>query len=208
MRDVQLKLMRDFLIFLNTKSSRFVLKGGTSLMFCYGLTRFSEDIDLDGFDKQNFFNIVDLFIRNFSQHYTQLTYRRAKDTDTVKRVLIHYGASKPLKVEVSYRKKVIEDSEFCRINNILVYTIPSIMAMKLNAFNHRDKIRDLYDIVFLYTRYKNMLSDSLIFSLRDSVAYKGIEQFDYLIQNQQDDLINNDELEEQFLVMYYDLGLV
>lgn len=25
----------------------FILKGGTALMLCYGLTRFSEDIDLD-----------------------------------------------------------------------------------------------------------------------------------------------------------------
>ena len=49
------EIIKDFLYFLNNKSNKFVLKGDTSLMMCYNLTRFSEDIDLDGFDKNNFF---------------------------------------------------------------------------------------------------------------------------------------------------------
>ena len=35
----------DFLDYLNNKTSDFILKGGTSLMVCYKLDRFSEDID-------------------------------------------------------------------------------------------------------------------------------------------------------------------
>jgi hypothetical protein len=34
-------------------------------MMCYGLTRFSEDIYLDGFDKSSFSKIIDTFVNVF-----------------------------------------------------------------------------------------------------------------------------------------------
>ena len=37
-----------FLLYLNSKTDQFILKGGTALLECYGLDRFSEDIDFDG----------------------------------------------------------------------------------------------------------------------------------------------------------------
>lgn len=40
-------IIKSFILFLNSMSNQYILKGGTSLMLCYGLTRFSEDIDLD-----------------------------------------------------------------------------------------------------------------------------------------------------------------
>ena len=64
-------------------------------MLCYNLDRFSEDIDLDGFDnKKHFFNIVNLFINEFNKKYKNLSFRKAKDTETVKRVFIHFGGIK------------------------------------------------------------------------------------------------------------------
>ena len=201
------QIILDFILYLNQVSSKYVLKGGTSLMLCYNLTRFSEDIDLDGLDKANFFKIVDNFIKVYAQKYSSLHYRVAKDTDTVKRVFIHYGGEKPLKIEVSFRKKVIDSSETCIINGILVYNIQGILSMKIGAFSGRDKIRDLYDIVFIYINYKSYIPQYLLFTLRDAIAFKGLEQFDYLIKNQSDPLINNDELANGFLTMYFDLGL-
>lgn len=199
------QIMVDFIAYLNSVSDKFVLKGGTSLMFCYGLTRFSEDIDLDGMDKK-FFSYVDQFIIRYRPKYGELTYRKAKDTDTCKRVFIHFGQEKPLKVEVSYRDRV--DICFCTyVNGILVYDIESLMIKKINAFSHRDKIRDLYDVTFIYWHYKNQLGIRTIQSLRDVVAFKGLEQFDFLIKDQRDPLINNNELAEAFLSMYFDLGL-
>lgn len=168
------EIIKDFLYFLNCNTNKFILKGGTSLMLCYNLTRFSEDIDLDGFDK-SFFKYVEQFIRMYSSKYNSLEFRKAKDTDTVKRVFIHYGGSKPLKVDVSYRRNTVSQSELCIINGINVYSIESILSMKLNAFNHRDKIRDLYDITFIYLNYKSILSSTILFMLRDAVAYKGLE---------------------------------
>ena len=59
---------------------------------------------------------------------------------------------------------------------------------------------------FIYLNYKNYISDS-IFSLRDVVAFRGIEQFDFLMRDQNDGLIDIDKLQTMFLTMYYDLGL-
>lgn len=43
-----------FLKYLNSQTDDFVLKGGTALMTCYKLDRFSEDIDLDGKARRRF----------------------------------------------------------------------------------------------------------------------------------------------------------
>jgi len=68
------QLIKDFLDFLNSCSDLFALKGGTALMMCYGLDRFSEDIDLDmlSSDKTVMQNILQkycsktgYFIRNY-----------------------------------------------------------------------------------------------------------------------------------------------
>ena len=200
------KLMIDFLMYLNGKTNKYVLKGGTSLMLCYGLTRFSEDIDLDGFTG-GFFNIINGFIEQYRYKYAGISQRNAKDTDTVKRAIIHYNGDKKLKVEVSYRLKSANGYKVININGISVYTIDSIMIFKLNAYNKRDKIRDLYDITFIYNNYKNQLNAMIINQLRDVIAFDGFSKFDYLVHNQEDNLINIDELTENFLKMYYDLGL-
>lgn len=205
-RELHYDIMRSFVSYINTESDNFILKGGTSLLLCYKLDRFSEDLDFDGF-KSNFFYLVDRFIIFMCRKGYSLSYRKGKDTETVKRAFIHYGGNKPLKVEVSYRKKSLYPGEVTIINNIRVYSICSIFSMKLNAFLGRDKLRDLYDIVFIYKNYNNCLNSSLLYQLREAVAYKGIEQFDFLIKDQKDVLINNDKLLEDFLSMYYSLGL-
>lgn len=45
------KIITNFLSLLNKTTVQFVLKGSTALSCCYGLDRFSEDIDLDGKNK-------------------------------------------------------------------------------------------------------------------------------------------------------------
>lgn len=198
------KVLRAFVIYLNRVSASYILKGGTSLMLCYGLTRFSEDIDLDAYHTTR--GIEDI-VSNFCKA-NNFTYRVAKNTDTVKRYMIHYGGNKPVKVEISYRRKSIQPSEFTKINNILVYTIQSIMTFKLNAYNQRDKIRDLYDIIFICKNYWGYLSDSIKLQLVDSLSYKGLDHCDYLLATQKDDLINPVVLGNEFLDLYSKLGLL
>ena len=73
-------------------------------------------------------------------------------TATVKRYMINFGNSgKPLKVEVSYRKKSISPDEVVTIGGIAVYNIGSLCVMKASAYAGRDKIRDLSLIPVLFS---------------------------------------------------------
>lgn len=61
----------------SSQGNPFVLKGGTALMECYGLDRFSEDIDLDSLrsnvPSSRFFGMIDSICSN--EGYT---WRKAK----------------------------------------------------------------------------------------------------------------------------------
>lgn len=197
------EVISSFLKYLNGITDNFILKGGAALMTCYGLDRFSEDIDLDGKDK-SIGKIIDDFCEKEG-----FSYRIAKDTDTVKRYMVHYGnIGKPLKIEISFRKKEIIKDEITKINGIAVYTIDSLCAMKANAYVGRDKIRDLYDLSFICNRYWDKLPAALKAVIRNAVEHKGIEQFDYIMREQQDDLIDKNKLTNDFLEMYDKLGLL
>ena len=197
------KTIYAFLDYLNQNSNDFILKGGTALLTCYKLDRFSEDIDLDGKNKG-----IEEIVKGFCDMYG-FAYRIAKDTDTVKRYMVNYGnTGKPLKVEVSFRRKEIGTDETTRINGILVYNINTLCIMKTNAYASRDKIRDLYDVSFICNHYFNQLSSQTIALLRTAIEYKGIEQFDYIVREQQDELIDQGKLADDFLSMYDKLGLL
>lgn len=200
------KVLRDFIKFLNDRTDKYVLKGGTSLMLCYNLNRFSEDIDLDSTDKRSIKAIVDDFCK-----LHKYPYRIAKDTDTVKRFMINYDDTadkkKPLKVEISYRKIKIENKDVTNINGISVYNISNIALMKSTAYSARDKIRDLFDVVFICNNYFDELDDYAKKSLQEALSYKGIEQYDLIINDQSDELIDPDILAENFLTAWDKLDL-
>lgn len=197
-------IIDNFLEFLNNKSDDFILKGGTALLKCYKLDRFSEDIDLDSRNKRNIANIIDEFCKK-----NGYTYTIPKNTDTTKRFMINYDNElKKLKVEVSYRRTNIKDTEYTKIDNILVYNINELCLMKGMAYSGRDKIRDLYDICFICNNYWNELSDDVKNSIRVAIEYKGIEQFEYIVKDQKDELISNEKLENEFLKVYDKLGLL
>jgi predicted nucleotidyltransferase len=197
------EVVSDFLHFLNNKTDTFVLKGGTALLVGYQLDRFSEDIDLDGTVSQ-LPELVDAFCKQ-----NKYSYKIAINTPTVQRCFINYGIEgKPLKIEVSFRRREINVSETSVINGVRIYTIDSLCIMKSNAYTERDKIRDLYDLAFICNHYFDMLPLSVVSVVRDAVGHKGLEQFDYIVRTQADDLIDVSKLSEDFLNMVDKLGLL
>jgi predicted nucleotidyltransferase component of viral defense system len=197
------EVIYEFLKYLNENSDKFVLKGGTALLTCYKLDRFSEDVYLDGRDK-NIFKMVEKFCEQ--NGYSQ---RIAKDTDTVKRSMINYGnVGKPLKIEVSYRRRSVPESETTKINGISVYNINELCSMKANAYTSRDKIRDLYDLTFICNNYFDELRSDIIMQMRNAVEHKGLEHFDYILREQHDDLIDESKLTSDFLNIHEMLGLI
>lgn len=196
-------IMEQYLHELNQQQDSVILKGGTALMLCYGLNRFSEDIDLDSPHYK-----LKEFTKRFCQKYGY-DYRIAKDTQTVQRFMIHYrDGSKPLKVEISYRNKVILPNTYQKINDISVYTIDRLAQLKASAYQGRDKIRDLYDVCFICNNYYSELSESTQNLIRDALSFKGFEHFDYIVNTQSDPLIDKNQLAEDYLKMYDKLDLL
>ncbi|MEG0360625.1 MAG: nucleotidyl transferase AbiEii/AbiGii toxin family protein [Longicatena sp.] len=188
---------------LNYSSHDFILKGGTALMVCYGLDRFSEDIDLDSTNKN-----IEKYVDDFCKANNYM-YRKAKDTNTTKRFQIHHSENmKPLKVEILYRQKQIDETKTEILNGVCVYKINELFGMKMNAYNSRDKIRDLYDVVYIMKNFKERISLEKLDMFKDVLSYKGLEQFDYLIKTQKDELINNEKLASDFLDVFDKLDLL
>lgn len=205
------KIINNFLLYLNNKSEDFILKEGTALLLCYGLDRFSEDIYLDGL-RGSCEKYIILFceLNNFS-------YRVAKDTATTKRYMLNYGNdSKPLKIEISYRRKIKitkfktneNDDSICIINNIKVYSIDTLCNLKLTAYAGRDKIRDLYDLSFIIINCSDNLNITTVRSVINSLECKGSDYAEYLINTQEDHLIDGDVIIGMCLTMYSLLGLL
>lgn len=193
-------VIKAFLKELNSNTSQFVLKGGTALKQCYNLDRFSEDIDLDAVNV----NIKGI-VKNFCQK-NNYDFIVKKDTALVKRYMINYEAQK-LKIEVSYRRKNIPEDECTTLNNIRVYKINPLTVMKATAYAGRDKIRDLYDLSFICEKYFSELTEPTKLILQNVVQYKGIEQCDYLLKTQKDNLVDENKLVDKFLNMYEKLEL-
>ena len=141
-----------------------VLKGGTALGLCFGLDRFSEDLD---FDSDKPLNLETTIKQVFAQmgkakpHLRNPSISLKKKTDTVRRYRIIYADGKNLKLETSFRH-VPEDKELVEINGILTYKINVLIDQKINALNGRTAARDLYDVIYLYEHYPDEFSEGAL----------------------------------------------
>ena len=134
-----------------------ILKGGTALLFAYGLDRFSEDLDFDS-NKH-------LRLENRIEKATNPLIRIdsvdvPKNTETVQRYRVAYstrGVSGFLKIEVSCRDSY-DSSRSHFHEEIRVYDLPVLVDHKLEAFQNRTVARDLYDLHFMLTQKLGDLS--------------------------------------------------
>jgi predicted nucleotidyltransferase component of viral defense system len=124
-------------------------KGGTALMFFYGLQRFSVDLDFDLINKEKE-EIVYKKVRKIL-----LTYGRIYD-EAVKfygpLIVLDYGTGeRKLKIEISNRmfENRYEIKNFLGIN-MKVMVLPDMFAQKLCALLDRNSIagRDIFDCWF------------------------------------------------------------
>jgi predicted nucleotidyltransferase component of viral defense system len=142
-----------------------VLKGGTALLVCHGLDRFSEDLDFDAPKKLNLESRIEACLRPVCR---ELRIARTKDSDTVQRYRIEYAIRERhgrLKVEVSCRDTIARAEVIVR-EGIRTYTVARLIEQKLNALEGRTAARDLYDLHFLSRRFRADFSPAAILRLR------------------------------------------
>jgi predicted nucleotidyltransferase component of viral defense system len=182
----------------NNNKNELVLKGGTALLFCYGLPRYSTDLDYDGFNYNP--DIMDGIKSVFNSKELELEkINIKKDTDTVKRFMIHYreAENNPIKLEISFRN--MDDVDSVRdnrvfINNINTYNIKYLAATKINTFLERTAARDVFDASFLLSGYPDSVSKDLIEKCKNKLTVIGLDQMENIIKN--DEIIKNFNCED------------
>lgn len=140
------------------KSGRFldslIFTGGTMLRLCYGLNRFSVDLDFwiyKEIDIDKYFSRLKEFLLQYysindaqNKFYTMLFEIKSKDYPRSLKIEIRKKIEK-VKTELS-----IAYSPYSNIQ-VLVRTLSlqEVMKSKIEAFLSRKEIRDLFDIEFL-----------------------------------------------------------
>ncbi|MCG6533487.1 MAG: nucleotidyl transferase AbiEii/AbiGii toxin family protein, partial [Syntrophales bacterium LBB04] len=140
------------------KSGRFldrmVFGGGTMLRLCFGLDRYSVDLDfwlLEAGDYKHWFADLQQFLLRFFQirdvadkFNTLLVELKSPDYPRSLKLEMRKG------VKIAGKERAIAYSRFSSIQ-VYVRTIPlkDMMASKIEAFLQRREIRDVYDLEFL-----------------------------------------------------------
>lgn len=150
-----LEVMTEICHSFNRKGLPMVLKGGTALRLCYGLDRFSEDLDFDCAKSLNLESSIGAVFSQLGK--TKQLLRNpdisvTKDTQTVKRYRIIYAEDINLKLETSLRGTP-NDDDLVELNGILTYKIERLIQQKLRALNGRTAARDLHDVIYLYENF-------------------------------------------------------
>lgn len=113
-----------------------------------------------------------------------------------------------MKIETSYRNKIIDNKVQCCINGILTYNIDYLCKLKILEFLGRNKIRDLYDLVFIGNNYAEDLTNNTKQLLQSAFFEKGFDYIDYLVKTQNDDLIDERKIYNDYLNLYDNLNLI
>ncbi len=178
------------------------LKGGTALLFGYGLDRFSEDLDFDSNIKLNIVSKIRKILEKNTKNYDL---RIVKDSDTVQRLRINYlkdGLERSLKIEISFRSS-FEEGDICYkeidAKKIKTYKIQNLISQKINALINRTKARDLYDVNFLLNQYLADFNQDDRLKLYDYV--KNIDNLEGEYKEAfKDDFLLNEELLDSIIL--------
>lgn len=136
---------------------KLIFVGGTMLRLCYGLDRYSVDLDFwlkNKDDEKTIFNKITKLIKDnyiakdiFNKHFTMLFEFKSKDYPRALKIEIRKEVKKikPIKA-IAYTP----NSNIQIIVNAL--SLEDMLIEKINAFINRAEIRDVYDIEFLVKR--------------------------------------------------------
>ncbi len=143
------------------KALPMILKGGTALKLCYGLDRFSEDLDFDSVKQLNLEHSINEIFTHIGKNQSKFRnpdITLTKKTDTVRRYRVVYADNINLKIETSLRGTP-DDNDITELHGILTYKISVLIKQKLSALQGRTTARDLHDIIYLYRAYYNGFND-------------------------------------------------
>lgn len=197
-----LKLMKTISESVLKNNLPLVLKGGTALLFGYGLDRMSTDLD---FDANKDVNLESVISKAFASYHGEnrpvlVDINLKKHTDTVKKIIVTYGEyntdkKENLKIEMSFRRGY-QESETDIINNIRIYKLSFLFDFKKAAFEDRTVARDLHDIIFISKNYTDNINIEQAEFIKD--IYKNMDMVfnRYFVAYKEDDILKDRFLED------------
>lgn len=180
--------------------SPMILKGGTALMLCHGLDRYSEDLDFDSTVPINPESRMKEAFKGIRIHLDSI--KKTKDTKTTRRWMLDYSGAEGkgrLKFEVSYRTSEIDEEAYTTINEIRVYQVQELISQKLNAAQNRSKIRDLFDLGYLAREFPDLFEPDQVEILNQMVGDLVGLQSRYKADHLEDSILKEIDLEELVL---------
>ena len=147
---------------LNSKKflNQLIFGGGTMLRLCYGLNRFSVDLDfwiIKKIDTKLLFSVLREYLSQFytltdseNKFYTLLFELKSKNYPRRLKIEIRKGIKK---IET---EKAIAYSKYSNTQVLLnVVALKEMMISKIKTFLERQEIRDVFDIEFLLKKGAN-----------------------------------------------------
>jgi len=154
--------------------NKLIFKGGTCMMVCYNLDRFSEDLDFDlveDLDLESVLSKIKLFLKKYDIIIDyKITIKKYEDC-----LIYFYGPlykNNPnnntrckIKLDFSRRNDYSKNLEIVKVNHIYneipvfyikALSLDEIFSEKIRAIIERNKARDLYDLQYLINRKVNL----------------------------------------------------
>ncbi len=170
-------------------SDELIFKGGTALQKCYGLDRFSEDLDFTLFKNISLDDTIDRVTRGMNLFGCDAESKKLREED--RSIIFQIKAKGPLfdgreksitylQIEISRREDIylptLQTNVTPLYRDLPPYMVnlmnPSeIMAEKIRAILSRERARDLYDLYFLIKKRVETKIDII----RKKLSYYDIE---------------------------------
>lgn len=177
------------IITLNAISRSFpeslIFKGGTSLMVCHKLDRFSEDLDFTAKQGINLKKVFSKIIKLLKDQDIELEVKNIETNNISKKFIFRYKgplyqntlqSTSKIEIDISLREEVILETTEKRILHIYddipsfyiqTMDLDEIFSEKIRAIMTRNKARDLYDLDFLIDKEVkfnlNLINQKLIY---------------------------------------------
>ncbi len=155
-----------FIIYRTVKGG-LIFKGGTALSKCYGLNRFSEDLDFSAIEAMDCRKIVSDGLTSFGVRHKVKEMGKGVESQSFMVKIegpLYKNSEKTLcsiTFETSYRETLVNPPvikaighhmDIIPVFDVLVMSEEEIIAEKTRAVMMRDSARDIYDLCFLIDR--------------------------------------------------------
>jgi predicted nucleotidyltransferase component of viral defense system len=147
-----------------------VFKGGTALMICQNLDRFSEDLDFTATTKNDAEKIITHIQKFLQEQDIETEVEHVETTPISKSFYLRFKGptyngtrqtTRKIEIDISFREDVKQETEPTRILHpykdtptfyIQCMSLEEILAEKIRAILTRQKARDVYDTEYLIAR--------------------------------------------------------